>query len=143
MEAGDAADSAVAVCPISLEPVRTPVVLRGATFDAASLVAMAVAANPPLHPYARTPLTPEELGTVREAALRDPEALRMLGEVALRSPEAIRMLSAGGAERTGPRGGNAWQPDDAACGGLHVAIVVVGSLFILGFLIALSQMGAQ
>jgi hypothetical protein len=77
----------VVVCPISLEAIRTPVVLRGATFDALSIVRMVMAApqraaSPrPLHPYARTPLTDDELAAVRDAALHDPEATRLLAAV--------------------------------------------------------------
>jgi hypothetical protein len=72
---------AAALCPLTLEPLRHPVLLRGSRFEAAALLAMLEADTRRVHPYERTPLLDAELEAIYRGALQDEDARLRLAEL--------------------------------------------------------------
>lgn len=67
-------DAVAQLCPLTLEPLRFPVTLRGGRFEADALVAMLISDPRRIHPYERTSLTSEEVLLVLDTAMRDDTA---------------------------------------------------------------------
>lgn len=99
-----ACGSAAPTCPLTLEPLRHPVLLRGARFEADALVAMLAADPRRIHPYERTPLTPDELEAIRSAALGDDQARLRMAELGwgLLVRDGLARDGLGDPERTAP-----------------------------------------
>jgi hypothetical protein len=68
-------------CPLTLEPLRFPVTLRGARFEADALVAMLISDPRRVHPYERTALKQQEVQAILDAAMLDDVARQRLAEL--------------------------------------------------------------
>lgn len=100
-------DAAAQLCPLTLEPLRFPVTLRGGRFEADALVAMLISDPRRIHPYERTSLTSAEVRLVLDTAMRDDTARLRLSRL------GCEVL--GGGFRGGPRAaGEGGRPSGSA-----------------------------